>query len=874
MQRTAAEPRQAPLWALFFLSGVSALSYEVVWTRILSLVFGVTAYAVATVLAAYMGGLALGSYLSGRFADRRARPLRDYGLLELAIGVAGGATPLLLTVLHHLTPALQRAAGGSATPSAVLAFATSFAALLVPTTLMGATLPVLAKHVARRAESLGRRVGLLYAVNTLGGMAGSFLCGFALIELLGVRGANTVAIGLNLAVGIVALGLDRRGGAGTVAAPDPSVEAAETGPGAAETPSRNRLRGVTLAFALAGATSLAYEVLLTRLGIFFLWDTTIYSFATMLTTFLAGLALGSLLLSLGVDRWRPLLAVFGLLEIGVGVTCLALLLGLGPVAHLREALLRGFYGSGDLAVWRYLGLKFLVSFLLFLLPTVLMGGTFPVVNRIVARRPVNLGRSLGRIYAANTIGAIAGALVAGFALIPGLGLTRGILAVAVVNLLLGMALIASEPAWRRGTRVAALGAAALAFGLLAVAAPTGRPAVDYSDLLSNPQFRRELLFSREGREATLAVLRDPANQILELNINGQSTAFTSYMDLQVHRALGHLPAFCHPAPRSALVIGFGFGLTCRAILAHGVATLDCVELVPEERESAAFFDEVNHGVLTDPRFHFVEGDGRNFVLVADRRYDLISFNAIHPKLSANLYTLDFYRLCRERLAPDGVIAAWLPINFLSTAEFTMLIRTFRAVFPHATLWYLGPGHAILIGTLTPRPLDYAELIDRLDRPEVRADLAESKLDDPDEILSLLVLDADGVAALAGDGPLNTDDRPRVEFGISFGTAEWYASLQAIYRLALREPPPLTGLADPAARARLERFIQARRHWLYGSIVQGVGVTSHNAEMVRLGIDRYRKAVELVPESRNLKRLLEDKERLYGGVVSGAPGDSL
>jgi spermidine synthase len=258
------------------------------------------------------------------------------------------------------------------------------------------------------------------------------------------------------------------------------------------------------------------------------------------------------------------------------------------------------------------------------------------------------------------------------------------------------------------------------------------------------------------------------------------------------------------------------------------------------------------------------------VLVTDRRYDIISFNAIHPKLSANLYTLDFYRLCRERLTPDGVIAAWLPINFLSTAEFTMLIRTFRAVFPDATLWYLGPGHAILIGTLAPRVLDYARLVDRLERPEVHADLAESNLDDPDEILSLLVLDASGVAALAGDGPLNTDDRPRVEFGISFGTGEWYASLQAIYRLALREPPPLTGLTDPAARARLERFVQARRHWLYGSIVQGVGVASRNAEMVRLGIDRYRKAVELAPESRNLKRLLEDKERLYGGGDSGAP----
>ncbi|MBD3237626.1 MAG: hypothetical protein GF330_13050, partial [Candidatus Eisenbacteria bacterium] len=841
------------------------------------------------------GGLALGSFLFGRWADRWKRHLRVYALLELGIGVCGLLMPALLAGLHQLSPSLLSAVRSDPTRFSILTFTTAFLALLAPTTLMGATLPVLAKHLARRSATLGRRVGLLYAINTFGGVAGTFGSAFLLIALLGVRMTNAVAVALNLALCAAALWLSRGSlafearrhetevagvrhhGATALEARRPRANTARAPmPHPAPAPGVARLRLVIGAFALAGATSLAYEVLLTRMGVFFLWDTTVYSFATMLTTFLTGLAIGSLLLARIVDRVGPLTGVFGLLEIGIGLSCLLLLPLLQHLVGLRWWLWEGFYASGELAIWRYLALKFVMAFSIMLMPAILMGGTFPIVNRIVSRDPRHLGRNIGVIYSANTIGAIAGALLAGFWLVPALGLESGLLAVVVVNVLLGAVLLLHEPAWRPLTcRFAAASAVALLL-VGALITPTGRPAVHYSDLLSNPHLQRELVYAHEGREASLAVLRDPTTRILELNINGQSTAFTSYMDLQVHRALGHVPALCHPEPHTALVIGFGFGSTCHSLLTHGLEQLDCVELVPEERETADLFAAVNEDVLDDPRLRFIPGDGRNHILLTDRRYDIISFNAIHPKLSANLYTLEFYELCRRRLTDDGVIAAWLPINFLSRAEFEMLVRTFQRVYPHTSFWYLGPGHAILIATPQPTIVDYERIEGRLQIPALAQDLARSNLDDPAEILSLLLFGEAGVATLGGEGALNTDDRPRIEFGICFGSQEWYATLQEIYHLAERDPPAMIRLpekppARQAAAERLARFFDVRRYALFGSMVHGVGVAMHDLEMIRLGIENYRKAVEIAPESRNTARLLRDKQEVYRRLTAGRRG---
>lgn len=871
MARTPSEPRVAPLFLLFFFSGASALVYEVVWTRLLTLAFGVTSHAVATVVAAFMAGLALGSLWLARRVDRVANPLRLYALLEAGIGVAGLLMPPALAALTGAAAPLQRSLAGSPPAVAAFTFAASFALLLVPTTLMGATLPALARHLVRRRETIGRRVGLLYAVNTFGGVAGTFASAFLLIANYGVARTNLAALGLNAALAVVSLALAR---GRTV----PAREAAASAPGREERPARPAGSAdrpapralVVAGYALAGATALAYQVLLTRLAVFFLWDTTVYTFAAILTTFLAGIALGSAAAAAVVERWRAHLAVFGLLQWAVGLAGLLLPPAFGHLSVLRQALWESLYRAGELSVARYLGLKFLMAAGIVIVPTMLMGAMFPVVNRLLSRDPARLGRSVGLAYGANTVGAIGGSLLAGFWLVEAWGIARGIMAVALVNAALGTLLVWREAAWSRARRVRFVAAGVLLFAAGAAVSAPERPVVRYADPLTRPGMRRDVLYSHEGREATLAVLRDPMTGVKELNINGLSTAFTTYMDLQVHRMLGHLPALCHPDPQTALVIGFGFGGTCYAVLSHGVASLDCVELVETERETAVLFPEANQGVLRDPRLRFIEGDGRHHVLITDRRYDLLSFNAIHPKLSASLYTLEFYRLCRDRLTEDGVIAAWLPINFLSREEFRMLVGTFREVFPHAGLWYVGPGHAVLVGTLRPLALDWSRIAARMALPEVRADLARSNLEDPCELLTLFALDEERLATLAGKGPLNTDDRPRVEFGISFSSREWYLTLQDLFRLLPAGPPPLAGIegASPEERDRLERFFAARPHAMHGGILQTVGLSMRDTAMIRRGIEGYRKAVAIAPESRNLRRLLADKEADYAALTSG------
>lgn len=863
------------LLVIFFLSGASALIYEVVWTRLLTLRFGVTAYAVATVVATFMAGLALGSFGLGRLADRWRHPLRAYAALEVAIGVLGLLVPVLLAGATTLATAATAGAVGAS--HAALTFAGSAIVLLVPTTLMGGTLPLLARAVTDDVETSGRSIGSLYAANTWGGVVGSGVAAFVLIALVGVQSTIFIAAGMNLLLAVATLLLARGGvgatpphGSDVSAAPAPAAAPGPAPSGEADVP----LGLVALAYGASGAVALVLQVLLTRVAVFFLWDTTVYSFATILTTFLLGLAIGSSVTSRLVDRWRGLLGVFGLLQVGVGLACLFTLPFLDGLTATRSRLWEGLYATGELEMWRYLGVKFLMAALLVLPPTILMGSMFPVVSRLVSTRLATLGRRVGSIYAANTVGAILGSMLAGFWLVPRVGIVRGLLVTGAVSVALGLVLVVSErtrsTAWRRGW--AAAGAVAATIALLI--APWGRTAVTYADLVSGDVSTRDVLFEHEGREATLAVLVDPKTGIKELNINGQSTAFTSYMDLQVHRALGHLPALGHPDPENALVIGFGFGSTCHSILTHGVERLDCVELVAAERRSAPLFADVNRGVLDDPRFHFLEGDGRHHVLVTDERYDILSFNAIHPKLSASLYTHEFYELCRERLTDDGVIAAWLPINFLSADEFRMLVRTFQHVFPHSTMWYVGPGHAVLVGHPAPFVPSYERFVTRIGNPRATRDLADSNLADPMELLAMYVLDEGRVRAFAGEGPLNTDDRPHIEYGISFSTDEWYETLQNLYRLTMPEPPPLVDVAGrwgsaDSVHAEVARHVAARRHSMFGGIVQTIGLSARSPGMIQQGIESYRKALEIVPGSANTRRLLEDKERSFNALRAAA-----
>jgi len=732
---------------LFVLSGFTGLTYELIWTDMLRLIFGVTSQAISTVLAAFMGGLALGSLIFGRLADRSRSPLRFYAVLEAGIAVSVLVTPYLFSSINRLYVLMAQSFPTSPWVFTTSRFLLSLIVLLIPTTLMGGTLPVISKFFVARLDRVGRGVGWLYAANTIGGIAGCLATGFLLVRFLGTRDTTLLAVAINLLVVLGAVFISTQTTHlefATSRDEQDSIptESSHTVDTSVLTTSPSLARFVLLGYGVAGATSLAYEVLWTRILLNFLGIMT-YAFTTILATFLCGLALGSLCFARVADRRRDLLVIFGLLEIGVGLCAIYLLHTIDTLAYISP-----LYSLAG---------KFAGAFALMLVPTFLMGAVFPVVTRLYTPVVTRLGTSLGNLYGANTIGCVVGALVAGFILLPTIGAQRGVLVVAVINVLLGLGALVLSPARSRLRRWAGYTAVpALLAGILISYQPA--PTIVHSRRFRKG-FEKELLYYNEGAECSLAVVQYPLG-VLELNINGTEVAATDYYEGVIEQMLGHLPMLLAKHRDSALIIGFGTGATSGSIIQHPVQRLDCVELVPDERETAQYFLSRNRGVLNDPRTHFIPADGRNHLLTTQQTYDVIALSPIHPSLSPYLYTREFYELCKSRLRQDGVMCAWIPTN---TLLFDGLLRTFQTVFPHATLWFSNLHHTCLIGTPEPLRVDFATWEQRIHEPRVRNSLGEVWLDDPVRLLSTFVFDEETTRRFSAQAPINTDNHPCAKY---------------------------------------------------------------------------------------------------------------
>ncbi len=795
--------------ACFFLSGATGLVYEVLWIRMLGLVFGHTVFAVTTVLTAFMAGLGLGAWLFGRLVDRRARPLRLYGLLELGVGVFCLAVPLVLPWAETLYRALARAAGLSFLAFSLAQFVLVLALLLPPTTLMGATLPVLSRVFVTDAATAGRRVGALYALNTLGAVVGTALAGYVLLPALGMRATLGLAAAVNVVVGLAIVLADRHLAAAGGATPPPAPPAAaEAWPPAA--------RAVALGLAVSGAASMIYEVAWTRALSLVIGSST-YAFTAMLLAFLLGLALGSALFS-RLGGGAASVATLGLLQLGVGAAALALV----PVfARLPDVLVRA------LAVSLAPGFVVLVQVALavgaLLAPTLLIGAAFPCAVQAAARGAGRVGGDVGRLYAANTLGAIAGTVVAGFVLLPWLGAQGAMKAAIALNLALGVALVAAgrraAPRWV--APAAAVAALALVIGLLRV--PAWDPAVMAAGAAVYPrQYQRfagqggvaramadsRLLFYHDGLTATVSVHREGPTTFLR--VNGKTDA-SNGLDMHMQLMLGHLPLLARPHARTALVIGLGSGVTAGAAAGHaGVERVDVVEIEPAVLTAAGFFARENRGALTDPRVRVIVGDARNVLLAVDGRWDVIVSEPSNPWIGgmATLFTAEFYALARSRLAPGGVMAQWVDGYTLSPADLKMVVKTFRTAFPATTVWNAhGQADFILLGAVDARPLDLDEVAAAwAASAPLREDFARMGFVSPPAFLADFLLGEADAAGLALGADLNTDDRLPLEFSTPRSLYADTASdnYRMVRAFRTRELPSVTGAAAgrldaPAAR---------------------------------------------------------------------------
>jgi spermidine synthase len=755
---------QALILGIFILSGAAALIDEIVWSRQLVLVFGNTTQAVSAILTGFFGGVAVGSYVGGRIADRVRSPLRMYGLLELALAVVVLLTPISFRLINELYRGVYPSLEGSPQVLALLRVGFATLALAPATVLMGATLPTLTRYLAR-GVALAGAFSRLYAANTIGAIVGTVLAGFVLIELLGLSGALAVGAACSAAAGAAALLLGRRAagsparatGAGrpdlSTAPRSSSAAATADAPPAAPADAPRAAPRLALAVAfISGLTSLGYQVAWTRLLASGTGNTT-YVFTTILATFLVGIALGAVLFATLRRRLGDPLRLLAGSQVLAAALALA---GLVLVLVAPHVLTPGKPIDTLIALFG--------STLLVVLPvTIVLGVAFPASSALLADDRAHAGQGSGGLLAVNTIGAILGSLVIPFVLIPWLGSPVLVAALAAVNATLGIVI-----GWRLVAPPTGRWIAAIGVGVAAVIAVTAlRPGV-----LIQPN--EAYIASAGGRlfastEDEIASVQ--AGQISftpELWVAGTSMTLLS-VDAKL---MPVLPLIARPTSTTALVVAFGMGSAFRGALIAGLHA-DAVELVPSVPKMFGYYYPDAAAVLADPNGRLIITDGRNHLELTDRRYDIIVTDPPPPIESSGAAVIsskEYYEAGRDHLTDGGIMMQWVPYGGPAD-DFQDHIRTFAAVFPEVTLVKGAGGYGMyMLGSSRPIGFDAASIREILARPGVLADISSAydspahTVDDWTAVIGHQTwLTGEAVRIEAGPGPLITDDRPRPEY---------------------------------------------------------------------------------------------------------------
>jgi predicted membrane-bound spermidine synthase len=775
---------------LLCISGAAALVYQVLWIKQLSLVVGVEVYAITTGISAFFAGLALGGWWFGRWADRLKQPALLYAGLEVLVAVLGVGATFAMSVAASPFAWLQEHVG-------LFAWLLPFLLVGAPAVLMGGTLPVLVRSLA---ASPGKAGGQLYAANTLGAIAGTLLAAFLLIATLGVRGSALAAAMLNLLAAAGALGWQRLRPMPVEAPVKHHIEKA---------PDRTAL----WLYSIAGGVALGYEVVWSQSIVQFM-STRTYAFAVVLATYLAGLFLGSALLARRVERIRDPWGVFGLLIAGAGLIALLEIAVLGRwlvIAQSQAEIWLLTQGASELAG---MSARFAVAALaIVFVPTLLLGAAFPLALRLSVGQE-RIGRDVGAVVAFNTLGGIVGVMLCGFVLIPLLGLVRTLGLLAIIAAGIGWFAVRKGHGVKKGRRQAVV-----ALGLLSVALAVLTPVNKLASLLPGAR-NGTLAFYEEGRGGTVAVVSQGTgrNAFQRLYIQGVSNTGDAMPSLRYMRIQALLPLLIHNGePRSALVIGFGTGITAGALLRYpGLEHRVVAELLPAVVKAAPLF-KGNFNAASDPGVDVRLRDGRQELLRSPQAYDLITLEPPPPSAAGvvNLYSRDFYQLAASRLEKQGLVAQWLPLPTQNIDDSRSLVRSFLDVFPYATLWTSEFHEMLLVGSLTPIELDAGKITQRLQQDSVRSALQDVGIGSAAALLSTWVTDRTGLERFAAGAPAVTDDQPRIEYAPWVRTKEITRVLPAL--LDLYVAPPLVN-ADvgfdermQAHRQRLMQFYRASLH---------------------------------------------------------------
>lgn len=767
------------LLPIFFLSGFSALVYEVIWARMLALVYGSTVEAVSAVVTAFMAGLAMGSYFMGRWIDKRDNTLLIYSITEFGIAIASLSLYFIIIFIPDIHSTFHNIVGIET--SFILfhdnGYILEFLLVFVPTTLMGATFPLMVKSYISSRNHVGEGVSIIYTVNTLGAVLGAFLTGFFLIPAIGVRATVYTAVAINLVLATAAFLIRRFHSPSIPPSLNIDLPAAMSGNkhlSGPLAPSPLVAASVLTVLTLSGFASLGYQIAWTRVLTMVIGNS-VYAFSAILTTFLLGITIGSFAFIRQIDRIKDKVLLLGILQL---LLCLFVLIIL-PMFDSLPSLFLLLYRYLPPNFLNMVSIQFIVTFSAIIIPTILMGASFPVAARIYIGTVDNIGEGLGRLYSANTVGAIFGSFLTGFVFIPTLGAQKTIFLISALNLISGIVLLLQVSRLRLTVRVVA------SVSLIAIFTYNAASIRNWNKDLLNmgiylyakslkdlpetgvsleeiaKQFK--LIYYEEGRNGTVSVSRTGYD--LSLQINGKTDAGTRKEDMLTQSMIAALPLIIHPDPINIAIIGLGSGITLGTADTFPVKKVDCIELLPEVINANRYFSSFNHNALNNPKNNIIIADGRQHLSTKAKEYDVIINQPSNPWITgvSNLFTLEYFQIASKGLKKDGIMCQWLQLYALDTSEVKSLLHTFKTVFHHVDVWAFSPEEIIVIGSNAPILLDEHRLNTAFSSTEIYNELLRVGIKTPEEFKAAYLMGDKEVQEFSKGAKLNTDDRPVIEF---------------------------------------------------------------------------------------------------------------
>jgi spermidine synthase len=708
---------------------MSALFYEIIWLRLLTLFFGVSSFAISTIVGTFMGGIALGSYIFGNVSEKKQNLVKIYAFLELFIGLSSLVVFLILkntTFLHEIYYHFYNNTSFYALSFVRLAL--SVLLLLIPSTLIGGTIPLVSKYLIRKEDAVGKDFSKIYYINTFGALVGTVLVSFFFVRYFGVNSSFFFAFLINILIFLFISLL--------------SVKESEYGFDRESVEDAKTKDGILFLAAVIGFIHIGYEVLWVRIFSIITSGTT-YVFALVLSGFLLGFMLGGYFISKRIDSLESPFKTLVYIEVFVSFFGALILFLLPSLDRLSDV-----FRSGPLVI---LGFELAIPFVLSLIPSVFMGAAFPLILKIYSCDGERMGKKTGNIYFSNTFGTILGSLFVGFVFIPLLGIKLSTFVIVAIGLSLSIFILKKRKLKSFMILFGAVGAIFL--------------------VLMSPRafdFKQKLLYYEEGIVATVSVeeVDYPLGKYKLLNVDGESVAATHPVLVIDSKILAHIPLLIADNPKNAVSVGYGTGGTSYSMVLHGVETYT-LEIEEKVVDAASLeFEELNHGVQNDESLNIVVDDARNFLSATDKEFDVIVTDVTNLKYKSNpsLYSVDYFEILAEKSTDDGVVAVWMPINFVAIEDIKTLINSFHEVFPHTTAWYYtkSPTHfLVLVGTKDKLLVDFGKL--GRENKKVQEDLDEIEIKNRYDFASMLFMGEEDIESLISGAELHTDNNPILEF---------------------------------------------------------------------------------------------------------------